>query len=433
MQELIGVTIDHYHLQQRLARGGMSEVYLAFDTQTQHTVTVKLVHSSNSDYCERFKREVKTLAALSHDHILPAFAYGDYDDWCYLVMPYIEYGTLNKRLEDGPLSLKETGIILEQLSSALQYAHDQGIIHRDIKPTNVLLCDGKHVYLTDFGLVKRVGEDSGLTVTGYLIGTPEYMAPELAEEPASPGSDLYALGVLLYQVLTGHIPFTAGTPMGVYLKHIRERPQPPSAINPAIPECIDEVILRTLEKEPRHRYKSVSELAQAYWQAFYQARYTPVPMAVPSIGERTTQIVRQASKLKAVQLLTLAVVLVFCILPFVLGFIFSSDPDRAQLPTQQAIYVVAKKPLVPTATPTVTPPARKQPTPPANGDNTTNTEVQMSPANGGNTTNTEAQVSTSFPPVTVSDLAQNSDDGNNNGQDNGHGHGHGHGNGHGHD
>ncbi|HEV2653562.1 MAG TPA: protein kinase [Ktedonobacteraceae bacterium] len=328
MPELTGATIEHYYLQSRLTRGGMSEIYLAYDDQTQHTVAVKLVHSSNKDYCERFKREVQVIGALSHDNILPTFAAGEYGDWCYLVMPYIEYGTLEKKLANGPLSLKEAGIILEQLSSALQHAHDQNIIHRDIKPTNVLLRDGEHVYLADFGLVKRVGEDNGLTVTGYVIGTPEYMAPELAEEPASTSSDLYALGVLLYKMLTGHLPFTSNNPIGTLLKHIKERPQPPSTLNPAIPECIDEVILRALEKEPRHRYKSVRELSQAYWQAFHMA--TLVAAAEQVKDERPTSILNIGHGVKPSRRVVFAMVAAFmlCLVPFALGLTLSSNDNK---------------------------------------------------------------------------------------------------------
>ena len=119
MQELVGVTIDHYQIQRHLTRGGMSEIYLALDTQTQATVAIKLVHSSNTDYCERFKREARTIATLQHDHILPALAHGNYNDWYYMVTPYIEYGTLSKKLADGPLSFEDVGKVLEQLSSAL--------------------------------------------------------------------------------------------------------------------------------------------------------------------------------------------------------------------------------------------------------------------------------------------------------------------------
>ncbi len=342
MRELTGAIIEHYHLQSRLARGGMSEIYLAYDDQTQHTVAVKLVHSSNKDYCERFKREIQVIGTLSHDNILPTFAAGEYGDWCYLVMPYIEYGTLEKKLVEGPLSLKEAGIILEQLSSALQHAHDQGIIHRDIKPTNVLLRDGEHVYLTDFGLVKRIGDDNDLTVTGHLIGTPEYMAPELAEEPASTSSDLYALGVLLYKVLTGHLPFTSSNPIGTLLKHIKERPQPPSMLNSAIPEAIDEVILRALEKEPRHRYKSIRELSQAYWQAFHMTENTL--LAARAKHEQATSLLALGRVVKPSQRFVFAAVAacIFCLVPFALGVTLSSNDNRTSVAqtVQMSTHVV---------------------------------------------------------------------------------------------
>jgi len=333
MQELTGATIEHYSLQHHLARGGMSEIYLASDSQTQQTVAIKVVHRSNTDYCERFKREVQAIGVLSHDHILPAFAAGDYGDWCYLVMPYIEYGTLDNKLADGPLSLREAGIILEQLSSALQHAHTQGIIHRDIKPTNVLLRDGEHVYLTDFGLVKRVGEGHELTTTGSLIGTPDYMAPELAEEPASTSSDLYALGVVLYKMLTGHVPFAASTPLGILFKHIQERPQPPSTINSALPEDVDEVILRALEKEPGHRYKSVCELAQAYWRACYSAENTRVAAAKQAKHEQAPSPFarRRVAKPSRGVVFTLVAAFIFCLVSFALGLVLPSNYDKTSV------------------------------------------------------------------------------------------------------
>ncbi|GCE19017.1 serine/threonine-protein kinase [Dictyobacter kobayashii] len=226
MQQLEQVTLGHYQILKRLARGGMAEIYLARDTANDQVVAVKLVHTGAGDYYERFRAEVKAQAALNHEHILPVLDYGEFDSWCYLVTPYIEHGTLNERLQQGPLSLAEADRVLAQLSQALQFAHDKGIVHRDIKPSNVLMRDGNHVYLADFGLVKRVGEENGLTLTGYLIGTPEYMAPELAEHEASPCSDVYALGILMYQMLSGRVPFKANTPIAIYLRHIRDIPEP---------------------------------------------------------------------------------------------------------------------------------------------------------------------------------------------------------------
>ncbi|GER88022.1 hypothetical protein KDW_21840 [Dictyobacter vulcani] len=271
MQQLEQVTIGHYQILNRLARGGMAEIYLAQDTSNDQIVAVKLVNTGAGDYYERFKAEVKAQAALNHEHILPVLDYGEFDSWCYLITPYIEDGTLHERLSQGPLSLVEADRVLSQLSQALQYAHDKGIVHRDIKPSNVLMRDGTHAYLADFGLVKRVGDDNGLTLTGYLIGTPEYMAPELAENEAAPSSDVYALGILMYQLLCGRVPFTANTPIGIYLCHIRDIPTPPSTYNPAIPAPVEAVIMRALEKNPRRRFQSAQELYQAFTLAMGQS------------------------------------------------------------------------------------------------------------------------------------------------------------------
>src|SRR6266487_2546512 len=161
--------LAHYIIQRRLARGGMSEVYLAHDEHTQRPVAIKVVHYSDDDYFVRFQREVKTLATLIHEHILPIIEYGKQASWHYYVMPYSEHGTLRDLVAQGPLSEAEAGSILEQIASALQFAHDHGILHRDIKPSNILLKDEHHVYLADFGLAKEMEEVSGLTQTGCLI------------------------------------------------------------------------------------------------------------------------------------------------------------------------------------------------------------------------------------------------------------------------
>src|SRR5438105_3175864 len=251
MQDLEEKRLAHYTIQRRLARGGMSQVYLAFDEHTQHNVAIKVVHCSEDDYFVRFQREVKTLSTLSHEHILPIIESGVHGSWHYCVMPYIERGTLRERLAKGPLTREEAGSILEQIASALQFAHDHGILHRDIKPSNILLKDERLIYLADFGLAKNIQETSTtITQAGCLIGTPEYMAPELTEEPATTSSDIYAVGILLYQMLTGRVPFKGGTPLSIYWKHIKEQPIPPSLLNPAISYPVEQVILHALEKNP---------------------------------------------------------------------------------------------------------------------------------------------------------------------------------------
>lgn len=267
MPGLEGTSLGRYRLRRRLGRGGMSEVYLATDELMHRDVALKVVSSTHTDYIERFQREAEAIGNLHHDHILPAFDYGEQAPWHYLVMPYIEHRTLYELLEQGPLSLEDAGILLQQIASGLQYAHDHGVIHRDIKPSNILLRDDQYAYLADFGLAKPIEGAGKVTQTGVLLGTPEYMAPELADSPASKSSDIYALGILLYQMVTGRTPFTGDTALAVYLKQMREQPIPPSRINPAIPHSVDLVILRALDKDPRRRYESPLALAQAYMRA----------------------------------------------------------------------------------------------------------------------------------------------------------------------
>ncbi len=264
MPSLEGTALGHYRLLRLLGRGGMAEVYLAHDENMDREVAIKVVGGNNADYLERFWREVEAIDKLPHEHILPAFDYDDDGPWHYLVMLYAPGGTLRDLLENGPLSPLDAGTLLDQIAGALQFAHDNGIIHRDIKPSNMLMRDKSYVYLADFGLAKVMEGTSELTLTGALLGTPEYMAPDLAEGPATTSSDIYALGIVLYQMVTGHLPFTAETPVAVYWKQLRDDPFPPSLLNSALSPAIDDVIMKALEKDPLKRFQTPQELADAY-------------------------------------------------------------------------------------------------------------------------------------------------------------------------
>ncbi|GAC1487284.1 MAG: hypothetical protein NVS2B12_41880 [Ktedonobacteraceae bacterium] len=268
MSELEGTTLNRYRLKHLLGKGGMSEVYLARDEHKHFDVAIKVVHIDQTEHIERFQREVTAMRAFTHDHILPALDSGQDGPWHYLVMPYFSHGTLREQLRThGPLTMQEAGVILEQVASALQYAHDRGILHRDIKSSNILLLDRLHAYLADFGLAKAVEERTDITRTGYVMGTAEYMAPELAEELASTSSDIYALSILLYEMVTGNVPFQGNTSIAVYLKHLLEQPVRPSLLNPTLSFPVEQVILRALEKDPYMRFKTPQALAQAYRQA----------------------------------------------------------------------------------------------------------------------------------------------------------------------
>ncbi len=258
-----------YRLQLCLHRGSMSDVYLAYDELLQHEIAIKLVNNDQPEATQRLQHEIHTLRKLSHKHIVPILDHGEYEGYHYLVMPYIKQGTLRDRIAIGRLTQEEAGHLLVQVTSALYYAHQQGIVHRDLKPSNMLL-DGiahPHVYLADFHLAKAMGKGSDLTQTGIVIGTPAYMAPELIEKPESVSSDIYALGVVLYHMLTGQVPFSGSSPLAVVWKHVHELPVPPSSLNPAIPVPVEQVILRALQKDPHQRFPSAEALAQAYMHA----------------------------------------------------------------------------------------------------------------------------------------------------------------------
>ncbi len=387
MLELEGTQLGHYQLQQRIARGGMAEIYLACDIHTQNTVALKIVNKLQTEHTQRFLSEVKALKQLVHDHILPVFEFSEDETWCYVAMPYVKDGTLHHRLHEGPLSLTETEALFTQIASALQWSHDHGIVHRDIKPSNVLLQDGTYVYLADFGLAKSFADEHDLTQTGCLIGTPEYMAPELAEEPATNSSDIYALGVLLYLMLAGQVPFKGDTPLATYWKHLNELPPPPSQFNTAIPAVVENVILRALEKDPEERFASVREMAEAFTTAVaevnaLQAQVVELHLATPSIryyaATRTTlpfalrKLTRSTmphSRKVHPAYLAFAALLFLFILPLTLGFTFSLSGLNTAAPAVLGANVQFTNRFAHTLSPGVTP------TVPKTGNQTTGSSV----------------------------------------------------------
>lgn len=267
MQEQISKKLGEYTLTRHLAHGGMSEVYLAHTEDSEQVYALKLVEHTDEECYQRFQREVQALYKAQHTHILPLLDYGEANGFSYYVMPYIEQGTLKQHLSAGPLSLEEAEHILAQIGEALQFLHESGVVHRDIKPANILLDEDGRAWLADLGLVKTVEADQDLTKTGFVIGTPSYMAPELLSQPASVSSDIYALGVVLYEMLTGRQPFDGFTPLEICVKHANTPPLPPSMLNPQIPPAVERVVLQALAKDPQARFKASMELVEAYRQA----------------------------------------------------------------------------------------------------------------------------------------------------------------------
>ncbi len=270
MSNLIGQSLGRYKILEQLGEGGMATVYKAYDSSLERFVAIKIIRTDQfapsmlDEILIRFEREAKALAKLSHPNIVPVHDYGKYEGAPYLVMEYLPSGTLKQR-SGNHLSVQQILRILLPIAQALAYAHEHNIIHRDIKPANILLTEEGLPMLSDFGIAKLLesNQSGSLTGTGMSIGTPEYMAPEQWTGQSGPQSDIYSLGVVLYELVTGRKPYTADTPIGVMLKQVKESLPAPSQFVPDLPEGVEEVILKALERQPEDRYKSMSEFASA--------------------------------------------------------------------------------------------------------------------------------------------------------------------------
>lgn len=232
--------------------GKMPAVYKAYQAGVDRYVALKVLPrqlSEESQFIGRFEQEAKVLVGLQHPHILPVFDFGEEEGYTYIVMPLIEADTLADKLQGQPRSLDEIERIISQIGDALDYAHSKGLIHRDIKPSNILLDERGNCLLTDFGIAKIYEATAKFTKTGGLIGTPNYMSPEQGSgERVDRRTDIYSLGVVLYEMVTGQVPFRAETPVAVVLKHIQAPLPPPRTLNPSLPEAIERVVLKALAK-----------------------------------------------------------------------------------------------------------------------------------------------------------------------------------------
>jgi serine/threonine-protein kinase len=291
--DLTGETLGGYEILEEIGRGGMAFVYKARDPALDRDVAIKVLpqyFAHDRNFATRFEREAKAVARLQHPNILPVHSFGRERGLSYIVMQYVDMGTLQDRL-GSPLDLETAVRIVAQIGQALDYAHRRGVIHRDVKPSNVLMHEEEWALLTDFGLARMLESTAQLTKSGEGLGTPAYMSPEQGQgAEIDRRSDVYSLGVVLYEMVTGKVPYEATTPMALMLKHITEDLPLPRTVNPELPREIERVIVKSLAKDPDDRYQTVGSMIDALQQALQDARDWPTdktPAAMTSVLPKT--------------------------------------------------------------------------------------------------------------------------------------------------
>jgi len=283
---LEGQTLGKYKVLAPLGAGGMARVYRAYHPQLDRYVAIKVLRSDlmlESEFLIRFQREAQSVAALRHPHIVQVFDFDVQGELYYMVLELLEGDTLKARLKDYGLQnqvmpLGEAARILLDALAGLEYAHNQGVIHRDLKPANLMLTSQGQAVLTDFGIAQIVGGPKQ-TVTGTLMGTLNYMAPEQGLQGQwDRCSDLYSMGIMFYEMLTGRVPFDADTPLAILLKHVNEQLPLPRTLNPNIPDSFEHILLKGLSKKPSDRYQSAREMSDAI-----QAAVTEEGITLPDV------------------------------------------------------------------------------------------------------------------------------------------------------
>lgn len=292
-------TFGPYRIEQLLGRGGMGEVHRAYDMAHERIVALKRLspgYHDDEDYRARFRREAQIVARLREPHVIPIHAYGEIDGRLYLDMRLVEGADLSDVIREGTIAPARAVAIVDQVASALDAAHADGLVHRDVKPSNVLVTPSDFVYLVDFGIARSVSPAAtSLTASGSVVGTLDYMAPERFESgPVDGRADVYALAGVLFACLSGRRPFTADGTAAQIWAHMKEEPPKASPLNPAVPAALDEVIAKGMAKDPADRYATAGELARAAAQALASPAGTPlsappvIPLAAPPAGQPGT-------------------------------------------------------------------------------------------------------------------------------------------------
>ncbi|MCA9913149.1 MAG: serine/threonine protein kinase [Anaerolineae bacterium] len=272
-----GEQIGAYRLENQLGQGGMATVYKAYHTQLNRPVAIKVMHQNLLDdatFTARFQREAQIVASLSHPHIVPVYDYDQHEGLPFLVMKYVPGVTLKKRLIKKPPTLAEVLDVVKAVGGALDYAHSQDVLHRDIKPSNIVLDQDEVPYLTDFGLARLVTSGESTMSADMLLGTPHYISPEQARgrKDLDGRTDIYSLGIVLYELLVGNVPYTGDTPYSIIHDHIYTPLPRPSKVNPELPTTVEDVLYRALAKQPEERYPTAGAMVDDLQQAVAESR-----------------------------------------------------------------------------------------------------------------------------------------------------------------
>jgi Tfp pilus assembly protein PilF/predicted Ser/Thr protein kinase len=281
---VVGENVGPYRITKQLGVGGMATVWKAYHPALDRYVAIKVLHPSfkeDPQFTARFQREAKIVAKLTHPHIVPIYDFSEHEGMAYLVMRYIDGRTLKAILKEGPLPLDRVMGILEPAGQALAYAHDQGVLHRDIKPSNFILSSEGEVFLTDFGLARMAETGDSTLSRDMLVGTPQYISPEQARgERLDARTDIYSLGVVLFEMLTGKVPYDADTPYAVIHDHIFSPLPLPTEFKPDVPGPVERVVLKALAKDRNDRFENVREMVSALQEALAGE---PVPIEAPPL------------------------------------------------------------------------------------------------------------------------------------------------------
>lgn len=353
MSALIGQSLDHYHLVEQIGQGGMATVFRAENTKTGGDVALKVLSptiTGDRRFVKRFRREAEMVKQrLDHPNIVPVIAYGEVSGYIYLVMPFVQGETLYEKLTSQSITPREAAKWTSQVAEALAHAHGQGIIHRDIKPSNVMITRDGDALLMDFGLAKVVEGSSTLTGS-MLMGTPAYVSPEQGRgDKLDHKSDQYSLGVVLYQIATGRLPFDSDAPMALVLMHIQEPVPRPSRFNQQLLPAVERVILKAMAKDKKDRFESVAELQRAYRAAL--AGESVAWVEAPPEPKPVLQEAPSSRKLPAWLVPLVAVPALILI-----GVVAFPSLSQAIRGDQEPEAVLLESTDVPTARPTLAPP-----------------------------------------------------------------------------